>query len=168
MKKTIGQQITEHNAKGIELEDDISEYTNAMSSKILAIVENTAHDASQHQLYIGRDFYIVLVKNVDRILGQPKFQCWARRSCPTPVYKQDVFKYHHQSGTLEFLWCIPSQDRYWHIVHNPELYFAKKETARLAQFVILMESGKLLEWVKKENKEEDIVQAAVVKLDKKE
>lgn len=152
-RKTVGQQIEEHNAKGIPLEDDVREYTNALASDLMARLYENAIQSSRHFLYQNRDFYIVLVKNVDRILGQPKFQIWARRSCPTPVYKQDVFKYHYQSGELEFLWCIPSPLRYWDIIRNSRKYFENKETRRLAQFVHLMESGELLQWAKKENGE---------------
>lgn len=150
---TVGAQIEAHNDKNIPLEDDVRAYTEAMAPLLLSTLYETAQSASTHALYQKRDFYIVLVKNVDRVLGQPKFQCWARRSCPTPVYKQDVFKYHHTSGELEFLWCIPSEIRYWHIIHNSPLYLDRHETKRLAQFVISMESGALLEWVKKENGE---------------
>jgi hypothetical protein len=152
-KETVGHQIYEHNLKNIDLEDDVRAYTEVMAPMILETIQNTAYQASKHDLYVNRDFYIVLVKNVDRVLGQPKFQCWARRSCPTPVYKQDVFKYHHKTGDLEFLWCIPSAERYWHIIRNKNIYLSNKETKRLAQFVLLMESGHLLEWVKKENNE---------------
>lgn len=150
---TVGAQVEAHNNKNIPLEDDVRAYTEAMAPLLLNTLYETATNASNHPLYSNRDFYIVLVKNVDRVLGQPKFQCWARRSCPTPVYKQDVFKYHHTSGELEFLWCIPSAERYWHIVRNSAQYLARKETQRLAQFVLLMESGELLQWVKKQNGE---------------
>lgn len=152
-KKTVGRVIQENNDKNQVLEDDIRAYTEAMTPLIQQSLYDTAQQASKHDLYRNRNFYIVLVKNVDKVLGQPKIQCWARRSCPTPVYKQDVFKYHHVSGDLEFLWCIPSAERYWHIVHNKELYLTNKNTQRLAQFVLLMESGDLLNWVKKENGE---------------
>jgi hypothetical protein len=150
---TIGSQITAHNKKNLDLEDDVREYTKAMTPLILHTLQDTALKASQHPLYENRDFYLVFVKNVDRILGQPKFQCWARRSCPTPVYKQDVYKYHHLSGEIEFLWCIPSAQRYYHILANRQKYFENKNTKRLAQFVCLMESGELLRWVLKENGE---------------
>lgn len=153
MKKTVGKQIQENNEKNIPLEDDVREYTKAMSGLLQKTLYDTARQASLHTLYENRNFYVVLVKNVDRILGQPKFQCWARRSCPTPVYKQDVFKYHYMSGELEFLWCIPSSLRYWDIIRNKDKYLDNKETKRLAQFVLLMESGELLEWVKRENGE---------------
>jgi hypothetical protein len=150
---TIGAQIEAHNNKNIPLEDDVRAYTEAMAPLLVHTLYETAQSAQNHALYQNKDFYVVLVKNVDRVLGQPKFQCWARRSCPTPVYKQDVFKWHHISGELEFLWCIPSAERYWHIVRNSNAYLGRKETNRLAQFVLLMESGSLLEWVKKENGE---------------
>lgn len=151
--ETVGSQIKKHNEKNIDLEDDIRSYTESMSELLLHTINDTAQKASLHPLYTNRNFYIVLVKNVDRVLGQPKFQCWARRSCPTPVYKQDVFKYHYISGQLEFLWCIPSSIRYYHILANRQKYFDNKETRRLAQFVCLMESGDLLKWVIKENGE---------------
>lgn len=153
LKKTVGQQVQENNSQGHILEDDVRAYTEAMSPLIQQSLYETAQEASKHPIYENRDFYIVLVKNIDRVLGQPKFQFWARRSCPTPVYKQDVFKYHHTSGELEFLWCIPSAMRYWDIIRNKTKYLTDKATARLAQFVLLMESGELLEWVKKENNE---------------
>lgn len=151
--KTVGQKIQEHNEKNIDFEDDIRAYTEAMSPMIIQTLYETAQQAATHPLYYNRDFYVVLVKNIDKMLGQPKFQCWARRSCPTPVYKQDVFKYHHIIGELEFLWSIPSQWRYNHIVKYRQKYLQNKETQRLAKFVLLMESGALLDWAKKENGE---------------
>jgi len=150
---TVGYQIQKHNDKKIELEDDVRAYTEVMSPHIYKAIQDTAEQTSKHPKYENKNFYIVLVKNVDRILGQPKYQIWARYSCPTPVYKQDVFKYHYVSGELEFLWCIPSAQRYYHILNNRKHYFDNKETRRLAQFVCLMESGELLRWVIKENGE---------------
>lgn len=163
--KTVGQVVQENNDKGLLLEDDIRSYTEAMASSIQQALEDTAYRSSQHPLYKHRDFYIVLVKNVDKILNQPKFQVWARRSCPTPVYKQDVFKYHYISGDLEFLWCIPSAERYWDIIKNKNKYLENKNTHRLAQFVLLMESGALLEWAKRENGE---LKDAVIMINKEE
>lgn len=150
---TVGSQIEAHNDKNIELEDDVREYTRAMEPLLIQSLEDTAVQTSNHPKYRNKNFYIVLVKNVDRILGQPKFQFWSRISCPTPVYKQDVWKYHYLSGELEFLWCIPSAQRYYHILANRQKYFENKETRRLAQFVCLMESGELFRWVIKENGE---------------
>jgi hypothetical protein len=153
MKKTVGQQVQEHNDKNIPLEDNVREYTNEMVPLLLQIIYEAIDKALTSPLYHHKNFYIVLVKNVDRVLGQPKFQCWARRSCPTPVYKQDVFKYHYLSGDLEFMWTIPASARYWDILKNKDKYLQNKETRRLARFVLMMESGELLDFAKKENGE---------------
>lgn len=165
MKKTVGKQIQEHNDKGIPLEDNVREYTNAMAPLLLQIIYEAADKAITSPLYHRKNFYIVLVKNVDAILGQPKFQCWARQSCPTPVYKQDVFKYHYLSGDIEFLWTIPDQDRYWDIIKRKEKYLDNKETRRLARFVLMMESGELLKFAKKENGE---LPDAIIRVNKAE
>jgi hypothetical protein len=69
----------------------------------------------------------------------------------------------HTTDTLEYLWSIPDQVLYWHIFNNQAQYIHDKECATLAKFVILMESGELLTWVKKENGE---LKDAVIKLQK--
>lgn len=150
---TVGSKIAQHNAKGLTLEDDVREYTNEMALAILAEIHQTIELAKKQPNYQNKNFYIVLVKNVDRVLGQPKFQTLARISCPTPVYKQDVFKYHHVSGELEYLWTIPDMYKYYHILHNKQKYYENQATRRLCKFVVLMETGELLKWVKKENGE---------------
>lgn len=161
-RKTVGQQISEHNAKNIDLEDHVREYSNAMQEMILKELHGTAKEALTKEAYKGRDIYLVLVKNVDHLLKQPIFKYIARTTCPAPVYKQDVFKYHHKTGVLEFLWCIPSKERYHHILQNRKTYLDNHETRNLAYFVLSMESGRLLEWAKKENGE---LQDAVIKVE---
>lgn len=152
-KKTAGQIVAENNAKMVGPEDGIRSYTELMSNDIYEGLKQTVQAALTNPFFEKRDFYIVQVKNIDPILKQPKIQTWARRSCPTPVYKQDVYKYYYQSDALEFLWCIPDKMRYYHILHNKQKYFEDKEWGTIAKFVCLMESGELLSWVKKENGE---------------
>jgi len=124
-----------------------------MEPDIMVRLAQTADEAKNKDGYIGKDFYIVLITTVDRVLRQPKVIQLARKSCPTPVYKQSVWKYKTFTGQLEFLWSIPDPILYYHILNNKMKYMNDKETADLAKFVILMESGELLEWVKKENGE---------------
>lgn len=164
-RQTVGQTIHEHNSKNIGLEDNVQEYSQEMGSQILKTIYETAMQDKHLPQYYNKDFYVVLVKTLDKMLGQPKFQTWTRISCPTPVYKQDVFKYHHKPGTLEFLWSIPDMDRYWHIVRNPKLYINKPETRGLAMYVLAMEDGSLLQFAKKENGEKE---DAIIFLNKKE
>lgn len=151
--KTAGQQILEHDAQQLELLDDVIEYRRLMEPDIMQRIYATAIQAKDNDLYRNNDFYIVLITTTDRILRAPKIIPLARRSCPTPVYKQSVWKYKQSSGLLEFLWSIPDALLYYHILNNKEQYLQDKECADLAKFVILMENGELLDWVKKENGE---------------
>ena len=164
-KKLAGEQILEHDNLRLEMEDDIIEYRRAMEPDIMKRIYNTAQEAKNKPNYINKDFYVVLLTTIDRVLRQPKVIPLARQSCPTPVYKQSVWKYKYASDTLEFLWSIPDSILYYHILRNQTKYLQDKECADLAKFVILMESGELLEWVKKENGEK---LDAVIKINNEE
>jgi hypothetical protein len=153
IKKLAGQVIREHDAQGLDLEDDIIEYRRAMEPDIMARLYDTAAKARMSDGYFGKDFYVVLITTADRVLRQPKVITLARKSCPTPVYKQSVWKYMTVTGQLELLWSIPDAILYYHILRNQQQYLNDKETSDLAKFVILMESGYMLDWVKKENGE---------------
>lgn len=152
-KKTIGSQILEHDTKRLALEDDIIEYRKQMEPDILKKLYNTAFAVKDNDLYRNKYFYVVMLTINDKVLRTPRIVMLARRSCPTPVYNQAVWKFDHLTGTLEFLWSIPDSILYNHIIANPEKYINDKECSDTAKFVILMESGDLLKWVKKENKE---------------
>jgi len=163
--KLAGQIIAEHDSLSLNLDADIIEYRQAMEPDIMIRLRSTAEKAKNKDGYNGKDFYIVLITIVDRVLRQPRIIPLARKSCPTPVYKQSVWKYRNGTGDLEFLWSIPDSILYHHILHNRTKYLADKETAELAKFVILMENGELLKWVKKENGEKI---DAVIKIDNQE
>jgi len=164
-KKLAGQKILEHDSLGLDLEDDVTEYRRAMEPGIMTQVHDTAQKAKNQIGYVGKDFYVVLITTADRVLRQPKIIALARKSCPTPVYKQSVWKYKSFSDTLEFLWSIPDYILYHHILKNGPKYLNDKETSDLAKFVFLMESGELLTWIKKENGEK---KDAVIKIKEKE
>lgn len=150
-KKTYGEQIIEHRSQRHEMDDDIIEYRREMEKKVLSQFPHVISQAKYSPLYGGRDFYIVVLFKVERIGAVPKTHIFARRSCPTPTYKQAVWKYHNVGDGLEFLWSIPDQILYWHIVRNAPTLMNDKECSDITKFVMLMESGELLEWVKKEN-----------------
>lgn len=152
-KKFAGQVIREHDAKSFDLEDDIIEYRKAMEPEIMSRLYDTVAKTRMTDGYSGKDFYVVLLTTAERVLRQPKLTYLARKSCPTPVFKQSVWKYKNCSGQLEFLWSIPDSILYYHILQDPVRYLKDKETADIARFVILMEDGALLDWVKQENGE---------------
>jgi len=139
--------------KAMGFEDDVREYSLEWGKQLHRKIWETIDAAKEHAAYKNRNFYIVLIKNRDVFNEKAKDAIHVRVSCPTPVYKQDVFKYHHLTGSLEFLWCIPDKLKYYHILNNKQRYYENKETRRQCQFVVLMESGELLKWVKKENGE---------------
>src|ERR1700691_1288389 len=111
-KKKAGQQILEHDALRLDFEDDIIEYRKSMEREIAENIRQTAEKTVNTPAYKGKDFYIVLLQTVDRVLRQPRSIVLARHSCPTPVYKQSVWKYHHESGSMEYLWSIPDEILY--------------------------------------------------------
>lgn len=162
-KKTYGELVFEHHAKGLTLEDDIIEYRRQMEPSVVEKVHKCAHDSRHHHIYKNKDFYVVLGFKVERIGQGVNPLVWARQSCPTPVYKQAVWKYHHKSGALEFLWSIPDQILYYYILNNYQKLMDDPETRDITKFCILMERGDLLEWVKKENGEK---QDAVIVINK--
>ncbi len=164
-KKLAGQVVLEHDALALDFDADIIEYRRAMEPDIIGRLRDTANKSKNQDGYRGKDFYIVLITTIDPILRQPKLIALARKSCPTPVYKQSVWKYKNSSGELEFIWSIPDAILYYHILRNQSKYLTDKDTADLAKFVILMESGDLLRWVKKENGEKI---DAVIKINKEE
>lgn len=152
-KKTYGSKILEHYAKDLTLDDDVIEYRRQLESDALKEIDSLIEKTKNNSLYRNKDFYIVMLTKMEKIGSVPHNYFLARQSCPTPVYRQAVWKYKHVSGVLEFLWCIPDAILYYHLFHNKQKYLADKECEDLTKFVILMESGELLEWVKRENHE---------------
>jgi hypothetical protein len=124
-----------------------------MEPDIMSNVYQSIAEAKNHDLYRNKNFYVVLLLNVERLGGVPRTRVFVRQSCPTPVFKQVVWKYHYLSGSLEYLWTIPDSIRYYHILKNPGKYANDKNYGQTSKFVHLDHSGELLEWVKKENGE---------------
>lgn len=137
-----------------EVKDNIREYTAAQGEQRWQAINKVAADTAKVEPFTNKTFYVVMVKTNERNEERrPIDKFFPRLSCPTPGYNQDVFKYHPVSGQLEYLWSIPRKARYWQIWNNRHKYLDNKELKRLASFVVLMETGELLEWVKKENGE---------------
>ena len=153
LKKTYGAQLIDHISQDHTLDDDVIEYRRKVESDILKEIDNVIAKTKKTSMYRFKDFYVVMLIKIERIGGVPRTLIFARQSCPTPVYRQSVWKYKHVSDQLEFLWAIPDSILYNHILNSPTKYLADKECECLAKFVLLLESGELLEWVKKENGE---------------
>jgi len=59
-----------------------------MEPGIITHINDAVNKAKNEDGYCGKDFYIVLITTIDRVLRQPTIILLARKSCPTPVYKQ--------------------------------------------------------------------------------
>ncbi len=137
-----------------ELLENLAEYKERMAAGRQQFLRESGAEAMTREPYCNKDIYLVLVKTNERDeLRRPLDRIFVRLSCPTPGYNQDVFKYRHSSGELEYLWSIPRKHQYWQIWRNLNRYLDNNETKRWATFVATMESGELLKWVKKENGE---------------
>ena len=149
-KKTYGQTMLD-NFSNNTLDDDVIEYRRAMEQGVMNQLYARAIEVKDKAQYKSKDFYVVLVNNKERLMQGIRSLVFTRISCPTPVYSQSVWKYHQDSGQLEYLWTIPGESLYRFILQQAHQFLADKETRQLAQYVTLMETGELLEWVKKEN-----------------
>jgi hypothetical protein len=164
-KETVGSLIYDNEVKNLSLDDDIREYRNAMEPEIIKRLHATAQEAKKSPQYYNKNFYIVLKHKNNPVLKHPEFFYLARMSCPTPVYGDSVWKYHSDSDSLEYLWTIPPTMTARHIYKYAPKFLANKNTSDIAKMVCLMESGELLEWVKKENGEKP---DAIIRINKEE
>jgi hypothetical protein len=153
IKKSIQQQefaeleLKQRNEL-LEVIDDVKASQNERRLKHLY---DTAQAAMKIPPYCNKNIYLVLVKTNSRDENmEPEDRIFVRLSCPTPGYNMDVFKYHCQSQGIEYLFSIPRKHRYWHMWHYKIKYLSNPATKRLMTFILAMESGELLKWVKKE------------------
>jgi hypothetical protein len=157
------QQVRSQLEKDLHKEEML-ELSRLWGEARMKFVHHLGQTASKEDYFLNHDFYIVLVPTNERTPeGLPKDLPLVRRSCPTPGYNQNVWKYHHKTGNVEFLWSIPRKLIYWQLYVNRFKYLTDPVMKSRTAFVVSMESGKLLEWVKKENGE---LQDAVIKVNK--
>lgn len=134
--------------------EELKEISEAMGPQRQQKLYSIAKETAKQEYFSNRDFYIVAVWSFSRDFapGQvPEDFFFVRRSCPTPGYNQNVFKYHHQTGSIEFLWSIPKKRRYYELWANRTRYINDPVLKARTAFVVSMETGKLMEWVLKEN-----------------
>ena len=149
--KTFQQRIDEHYSKQLYIEDDIREYTNEVAKVVDANLVKTIEETLETPAYKGKDFYVLILYGIEVAAKAPRTWIFSKFAAPTPSYKQTVYKYHHKSGTLEYLWTVPSVRRVNDIVNNPKNYLDNPETRGIAINSLMFASGKLLELAKRLN-----------------
>jgi hypothetical protein len=153
-KNTSKYLQAEINSEKTKLKREVSEENEAIGPSRLKNLHEVIRTTKSKEYYYNRNFYLVLVLTNEKTPGNlPVDHIFTRRSCPSPGYNQNVFKYHHISGSLEYLWTIPRQHIYWHMYKNKSYYLQSEKHKRMMSFIVLMESGELLKWCIKENGE---------------
>jgi hypothetical protein len=166
-KKTVGQMIAEVNAQEDEhFWQNYWDFRPYNSNDLWKAINETVNIHKKFPVHENKDFYVDIAHIKEAGLRKPVNKIMTKIDCPTPVYAQSVFKYHHLTGTLEFLWTLPTKQSVDEIVANPGAYQFDKEYGRTPKFAILFARGDLDKWVDKENGNK--INNVVIKLKKDE
>lgn len=147
--------------------EEVLYQSNLMADDRMRKLYAVAQETAKQEYYYNIDFYIVLVPTHERTAQMdPADFFFVRRSCPTPAYNQNVFKYHTSDKTIEFLWSIPRKAKYYQLYNNRNKYLTDPVLKSRTSFVVMMENGELEKWVAKENGEDLSKPKAVIKVNK--
>lgn len=115
--------------------------------------KNVAQSVERYKKKFPGDFYLVGFIKEKRmpsigvsILERKRclsLSFWGRYSCPTPDYRQIVYRYHRKDDKLEFLWVIP--DRYTCITYSTNRAIIDKSEWGLLKYVLEFLDGTLLQ-----------------------
>ena len=115
--------------------------------------EKNVHEAAKlGKIKFDTDFYItVLLKKEPLMPNIIRFYYFSRQSCPTPQHDQIVYRYHRESGDIEFMWVVPSLEACVTLVN--EALMAHPDEKQLLQCVLDFRDGTLLRKAKELNGE---------------
>jgi hypothetical protein len=176
MRKILQSPEDIYEAKLIK--EETLEISRQMSETRLKKLYALTHEARKKDYFSNINFYIVLVpsqkytavqipgQKLPEMIMEPEDKVFFRRSCPTPAYNQNVWKYHKETDQLEFLWSIPRKNISDDLYRNRNRYLSNPALKSRTSFVVMMESGELEKWVAKENKEDPNKPKAIIKVNK--
>lgn len=136
-------------------DNTISEYWRTIAQeegvKRMELVHKEVEDSKKLPRFSNKDFYVCLFMNRDRSAKVKKsyYRTFSRISCPTPHYSMGVWKYHHVSGELEFLWMVPAKPKAYHLAQQYPHVLSHEHS--LAYYSILALNGTLLQFAEQEN-----------------
>src|SRR5271157_3681341 len=150
-KVTVGQMALEMALKEPDTYDSW-ELSQEQLKTFPAEIQKAYH-AGRAKYPPNKDFYIQILIKWERIFGEkvihPHFL--PRQSCPTPEWDQVVYRCHHESGEVEFLWVLPNRKHYYYLLYNP--FEIHQDEQQMLKFVQMDHSGELLRWAKRLNGE---------------
>ena len=105
-KKTVGQQAYDIAASDTYAVTAIDQMRESLTDYEKEILECINRGIEQFK----DNFFVVVVMRLDDSMVTAnviRARFFPRKSCPTPDYNQDVYKY--ESGDLQYLWSIPDR-----------------------------------------------------------
>jgi hypothetical protein len=151
MKPTYAQKLDAYRALYTGDQDDRREYGKEMMKTILANVNDAFAKAVDHPTHKGKNFYVDLRISVVAIKKSVKSKIWVTQDCPSARFGHSVWKYHNDSGTIEYLWTIPGNKEYDAIIANTQNYLNQGGDKGTAKFCHMLYDGSLLALIQKEN-----------------
>lgn len=150
-KKTAGELVAQADSSYDEhFYEDYLEFRKINSKNLWNDIVAAIEDEKKKPFFSGKDFFIILLHVIDAGLRRPVNKIWIVPDCPTPVYKQSVFKFHHEGQRIEFLWSIPTKNMVDQICANPYKYLFDKTHGEWPKMCLLYKSGELHKWAKKQ------------------
>lgn len=151
-KKTVGAIASELQQKAPETRDPIEIQREVHKEYI----DNLKEAVDRGLKTMKHDFFVVVLLKREKLLENILRNYFAERSsCPTPDYDQSVYKYHHQSGNLEYLWTIPDKETCLVFLNNVDKIVPEEKL--LLEFVVNFYNGELMRLCNKMNGDPDII-----------
>lgn len=147
-KKTVGAIASELQQKAPETRDPIEIQREVHKDYIdnLKIAVDRGLKTMQH------DFFVTVITKKEKLMENVLRNYFAERStCPTPDHDQTVYKYHHNSGNLEYLWTIPDRQTCEIFLRNADKIVPEEQL--LLEFVLNFYNGELMTLCRKLNGE---------------
>lgn len=139
-------------------QDDYREYSKVMMKKILENVNDAFAKAVDHPKHKNKNFYVDLRISTEAVKKTIRSRIWVTEACPSARFGHSVWKYHHESGTIEYMWTIPGNKEYDYIIAHTQEYLNNGGEKETAKFCHMLADGSLLAWIKKENGYKDDVE----------
>jgi len=140
-KETLGSVALQSEQKLLqEAEHTVAERTEQATDERVRIL-NEAFELGK-QKFDG-DFYIEMCMKREKLFWnvETRWLPHVRRSCPTPMFEQTVYRYNRAEDILEYIWALPDINTACFLLENALVL--PPEQKELIDFVIDFKEGRL-------------------------
>ena len=151
MNNTVGSQLLEISQRQM----DKMSVVDAWKVKEQDYIKNLIECAETNRKLFNGDFFIVTQLKNEKLLSHalPTFREYfiAQKSCPTPNYDQNLYKYDSKKEEISYLWSIPDRETSHYLFENKLL--VDQSERQLLDFVLKFQDGSLFRLMKELNGE---------------